>query len=59
MIYRFAVSLCDGWAESGEIKIEANSSDEAYSKAMDLVCDRLVEAFPELGIKYDVKEVME
>lgn len=52
--YKFAVSLCCGWC-SGHINIEANGEDDAQNKAMDYVVGKLVEAFPDLDIEYDVE----
>ena len=58
MTYRFAVSLCGGWA-GGTIEVKARNSEKAYDKAMDLVFNKLVKAFPELEIDYYVEEVEE
>ena len=52
--YKFAVSLCGGWC-GGHINIEANGEDDAQNKAMDYVVGKLVEAFPDLDIEYDVE----
>ena len=42
--YRFAVSLCNGWA-GGAIIIKAQNEDEAYEKAMDYINKKLTSAF--------------
>lgn len=52
--YRFAVSLCNGWA-GGTIAIKAQNEDEAYEKAMDYVNKKLTSAFPTLQIDYNVE----
>jgi hypothetical protein len=52
--YKFAVSLCGGWC-SGHIDVRAASEDAAYDKAMDRVAKKLTNAFPTLGIDYNVE----
>lgn len=52
--YKFAVSLCGGWC-GGFLEFEADNEDTAYEKATDYVVQKLVEAFPELDIEYDVE----
>lgn len=51
--YKFAISLCGGWCD-GKLVIEADSEDDAYEQAMDYVVSRLLSAFPDFGIDYDV-----
>ena len=55
-LYHFYVYLCGGVC-GGTIDIKAKDEDKAYDKAMDLVEKRLVQAFPELGIDYNVEQV--
>ena len=55
MVFNFDVMLCGGWA-GGHLEIEAEDYDVAYEKAMDHVSQKLVEAFPELEIEYNVVE---
>ena len=52
--YKFAVSLCGGWCD-GKLVIEADNEDDAYEKAMDYVVVRLLDAFPNFGIDFDVE----
>lgn len=52
--YTFAVSLCGGWVD-GNIRVKAKNEEEAYEKGMDYICERLVKAFPEFGIDYNVE----
>jgi hypothetical protein len=52
--YKFAVSLCGGWC-NGHIEIKENNENDAYEKAMDHVVGKLVEAFPDLDIEYNVE----
>ena len=52
--YKFLVGLCGGWCD-GTLTIKANNDDEAYNNACDTVVKRLVDAFPELEIDYDVE----
>ena len=52
--YKFAVSLCGGQC-GGNIEVEAYNENSAYEKAMDHVVGKLVEAFPNLDIEYDVE----
>lgn len=54
--YQFYVNLCGGTC-GGTLTVKAKDEDEAYEKAMDLVDKRLVKAFPELEIDYDVEIV--
>lgn len=51
--YKFAISLCGGWCD-GKLVIEADNEDDAYEQAMDYVVSRLLSAFPDFGIDYDV-----
>lgn len=51
--YEFYVRLCGGFCD-GTIKIEAENEDEAYGKAVELVGDKLTDAFPELDIEFDI-----
>ena len=55
MIFNFDVMLCGGYA-NGSLEIEAQDFDEAYDKAMDMVGNKLADAFPELDIEYNVEE---
>ena len=52
--YKFAVSLFGVWC-GGHINIEADNEDDAHNKAIDYVVGKLVEAFPELDIEYNVE----
>ena len=52
--YKFLVSLCGGWC-NGNIEVAAENEEAAYDKAMDMVAEKLVEAFPTLDIEYDVE----
>ena len=52
--YKFAVSLCGGWC-NGDIEVAAENEEVAYDKAMDMVSEKLVEAFPTLDIEYNVE----
>lgn len=52
--YKCYVSLCGGYTD-GFLKVKAANEDKAYDKAMDLVVKRLVKAFPELDIDYNVE----
>lgn len=52
--YRYLVSLCGGWCDRF-IEVKENDKEKAYDKAMDLVVDKLVLAFPTLGIDYNVE----
>ena len=54
MKYKFAVILCGGYA-GGTLKVQANDEDEAYEKAMEIVGNKLYEAFPTLSIDYNVE----
>ena len=55
MIFNFDVMLCGGYA-NGSLKVEAKDLDEAYDKAIDMIGNKLADAFPELDIEYDVEE---
>lgn len=52
--YQFYVNLCGGTC-GGVITVKAKDEDDAYEKAMDSVVNRLVKAFPELSIDYNVE----
>jgi hypothetical protein len=52
--YKFLVSLCGGWC-NGSIEVTAENEEAAYDKAMDMVVEKLVKAFPTLDIAYDVE----
>ena len=52
--YRYNVYLCGGCA-GGTLAVEASNEDDAYEKAMDLVCGKLADAFPTLDIEVNVE----
>lgn len=52
--YKFAVSLCNGWCD-GTITVKAKDREDAYDKAMDLIGNKLMKAFPDLDIPYNVE----
>lgn len=52
--YKFSVSICGGWC-NGHLVFEAENEEAAYEDAMDYVVGRLMAAFPELDMDYDVE----
>lgn len=53
-VYRFAVSLCNGWCD-GLLNIKAKNEDDAYKRAMNYVGNKLTKTFPTLGIDYNIE----
>lgn len=52
--YNYEVSLNEGYY-CGFITIEAENKDEAKDKALNYVCEKLSETFPELNIEVSVR----
>lgn len=52
--YKFFVDLCNGTC-NGHLTVKAKDEDDAYEKAMYMVGKRLLKAFPELDIEYNVE----